>query len=1237
MRKDQISITSKSIITDIAGLDDIQKELWGFFTKLFDIMFPVGAFFGGIALAASMYRSMHYGWYSTLFLNVGMYLTSMVILILRRRLPPLFMFLVMIGLISIEVVHSLYYRGLASSGMMNLTIVCIFTGIFLGKRAGIIAVVLGTLTASLCGVGYFFDILKMSIDVNDHLLISLTWVVDISLFIMYVICLILTVNGMQRRIVESLYESKETASRLKAEIEIRKQVEHELRKSEEKYRSIFDNATMGIFQSNSEGRYLNVNPAYAKLHGFDSPEQLLTYVTDIETQIYINPEDYRQFSGLIESKGIVEGYEIQRYHRTRDKIWVLANARRVLDENGKTLYYEGTVQNITDRKRTEEALRESEGKFRDLAEKSLVGVYLVQDDMFKYVNLRFAEILYYAVDEITGKMAAKQVIFPEDWPMVEENLRKRISGERESLHYELRVVTKDKQIRDVEVYSSRTLYQGKPAVIGTLLDITERKRAEEALKESEAKLRKVIDLVPHFIFAKDIQGHFVLANKAVADAYGTTVEALTGKADADFNPNKEEVEQFLKDDLAVIISGQPKEIPEERITDSTGHVRLLQTTKIPFTLSSTGDAVLGVSTDITERKRAGKALEESEEKYRNIFENAVEGIFQTTAEGNLISGNPALARMAGFDSPEEMIAGIHDLGQRMYVYPQDRIRFLEQLEEHGFVEAFEMQLYRKDRKIIWASMNARAIYDEKGKILSIEGIIEDITKRKRIEQTLLESEAKYRSVVESSLAGFCIIQDDTFRFVNRRFCDIAGYEYDELVNTVNYMDLVHPDHRIKVAENIKKRYQGDKTGTAYNFKAIRKDGRVITVKTFGSLLSYGGRTALFGTFIDITKEKTMESQLRQAQKMEAIGTLAGGIAHDFNNILTALIGYATLIQAQVEQTGRLRRYADQILSASHKGINLIQSLLAFSRERPLSLKPVNLNTIIRGTEKLLKRLITEDITLETHLTESDIVVLADATQIDQILFNLTTNSRDAMPRGGTLNISSKPVLLDDDSILAHGFGKTGRYALLSVSDTGMGMDKKTLEKSFDPFFTTKEVGKGTGLGLSTVYGIVKQHNGSITVDSEPDRGTSFHIYLPAVESETEEERPSPVDIRGGRETILVAEDSEEARHLVKDILDRYGYTVFEAVDGEDAVAQFQQHDGVDLVILDSVMPKLNGREAYDAIRSLRPTTRFLFMSGYTRDIVLDKGIRENEFEFLRKPLLPDQLLKKIRKILDREE
>jgi signal transduction histidine kinase len=386
---------------------------------------------------------------------------------------------------------------------------------------------------------------------------------------------------------------------------------------------------------------------------------------------------------------------------------------------------------------------------------------------------------------------------------------------------------------------------------------------------------------------------------------------------------------------------------------------------------------------------------------------------------------------------------------------------------------------------------------------------------------------------------------------------------------------------------------------------------------------------------DMTELKRLEDRLRQSQKMEAIGNLAGGVAHDFNNILTTIMGYASLVQQEVGDNARARSHVEQILSASQKAANLTQSLLAFSRHRTVSLRPLNLNESLRSAEKLLKRLLTEDIDFRLTLTDRDTTILADATEIDQILFNLVSNARDAMAQGGRLTIETGIFEVDSQFVKSHGFGQPGRYVSLAVSDTGMGMDEATQERMFDPFFTTKEIGKGTGLGLATVYGIVSQHNGYITVYSEPGRGATFRIFFPLAQPAAKEEEPAVIDVKGGSETILIAEDNESVMNLIKEILRRYGYHTLEARDGEKAVEVFRENGGIDLVILDSVMPGKNGREACEDIKRIDPGIKVLFISGHTRDTRLDKGIADEEVDFLPKPLSPTKLLQTIREILDR--
>ena len=393
------------------------------------------------------------------------------------------------------------------------------------------------------------------------------------------------------------------------------------------------------------------------------------------------------------------------------------------------------------------------------------------------------------------------------------------------------------------------------------------------------------------------------------------------------------------------------------------------------------------------------------------------------------------------------------------------------------------------------------------------------------------------------------------------------------------------------------------------------------------------------TVIDITEKRELEGQLRQAHKMEAVGLLAGGIAHDFNNILTSVIGYSSMLLTSLKEDDPCHHMAQMVLESGERAAALTQSLLTFSRKQPLALTIVDLNGIIRNVEQLLYRVIGEDIDFRVQPAGQELAVLADKAQIEQVLVNLATNARDAMPQGGVLSISAAPVQLDKHFLEAHGYGKPGAYALISVADTGVGIDEETRVKIFDPFFTTKKFGHGTGLGLSIVYGIVKQHAGFINVYSEPGLGSNFRIYLPLTKKEAEVPlSAASTALVGGSETILVAEDDEGVRRFTKTVLERSGYRVIEAVDGEDAVEKFRERpEEIDLLLFDMVMPKLDGKKAYDRIRELRPGVKALFSSGYTRELITERFALEEGLGFIYKPISPTALLQKVREALGEGE
>jgi len=390
--------------------------------------------------------------------------------------------------------------------------------------------------------------------------------------------------------------------------------------------------------------------------------------------------------------------------------------------------------------------------------------------------------------------------------------------------------------------------------------------------------------------------------------------------------------------------------------------------------------------------------------------------------------------------------------------------------------------------------------------------------------------------------------------------------------------------------------------------------------------------------IDISERKKLEEQLFHAQKMEAVGQLAGGIAHDFNNILSAIIGYGSILQMRVKQGDPLRHNIDQILASADRAANLTQGLLSFSRKQIINPKPLKLNDLVEKTRDFLTRLIGEDVELKTVLSSLDPTVLADAGQLEQVLMNLATNARDVMPDGGTLFLETDTVELDDAFVKEHPYGKNGKYVLLSMTDSGSGMDEQTRARIFEPFFTTKEQGKGTGLGLAIVYGIIKQHRGYIHVYSEQGMGTTFKIYLPLIQDEVEAKKDAlrAQEIDGGTETILVAEDDATVRKLMVTVLRSFGYTVIEAADGSDAVARFSEHAGsIDLVLTDTIMPRKNGREAYGEMQKIRPDVPALFTSGYSKEVLRKKSVIDDDPDFILKPVTPRELLRRVREVLDR--
>ncbi len=644
----------------------------------------------------------------------------------------------------------------------------------------------------------------------------------------------------------------------------------------------------------------------------------------------------------------------------------------------------------------------------------------------------------------------------------------------------------------------------------------------------------------------------------------------------------------------------------------------------------------------TNRKQAEEALRTSEAKFKEIFETIEDLYYETDSAGIITILSPSLHRLGGWNE-EDLI------GQpvtRVYVNPNDREQLLLKLSEKGYVHDYEVLLKTKDGEELQASLSARLIIDDNGRPIGVRGLLRNITERKQMEEFLARSEDRYR-LLFNNISDAVFVHEFTsdklpgrFIEVNDVACKYLGYTRDELLQ-MSPIDIDAPEGYALVPAMMKL-LQAHKHAT-WEGVHVSKDGQKILVEINNHLFDLEGKPTILSTVRDITERKhaekekaLLESRLIQSQKMEAIGTLAGGVAHDFNNILTALMGYASLLQAKMEESDPKRTYVKQILTLSERAAEVTKSLLTFGRKQRVSCKPFKINDTIRETVNLLTRLLNEDIIVKVALSTKNPTIMADRTQIHQVLINLATNARDAMPEGGTFSIRTQVVSLSDKFRKTHGYGGSGTYVLITAADTGIGMDEATKARIFEPFFTTKEVGKGTGLGLASVYGIVMEQKGHIAVDSEPGHGTTFRIHFPVVQDTQDGMSLQNGEIRGGNDTILIVEDNPDVRGLVTEVLQERGYTTLEAADGEGAVRVFMENnDKIDLVIIDVVLPKKNGREVYEEIIKTNPNIKTLFTSGHTDDIILEKGIEDGSFEFIAKPLLPDDLLFKVRQVLDK--
>ena len=756
-----------------------------------------------------------------------------------------------------------------------------------------------------------------------------------------------------------------------------------------------------------------------------------------------------------------------------------------------------------DRARTEAALRSSEEHFRSLIENASDIVTVVgENGVFRYASPSVERVLGYGPSDLLER-SAFDYVHPEDIALVAEALARAIQrpGSPQSAQFRFRAQDGSWRLLDA-VGQARAERGGSAHLIVNARDVTERRRQERALRENKERLRTVIAGAPLVLFALDGHGVFTMVEGRGLDALGVRPALLVGRSAfelyADLPHALADVRRALAGETfssVVEVFGVVFETWYSPVRDGDGPVA----------------GVIGVGTDITERRRAEEALRRSEESHRALVQHASYAIYRSTPDGRFLTVNPALVAMLGYESAEQLL-GV-DLATDVYADRGERARILARFERSGD---------------------------------AIEGV--EVTWKRRHGQSILVR-----------LAG----------------------------------------------------------------RAVRRaDGSIECFETIAE---------------DVTERRALEEQLRQSQKLEAIGQLTGGIAHDFNNLLTIILANAQLLAKAIPATLE-HAHADlrDVTSAALRGRVMVKELLGFARRSRLELQPVSLDGLVRDLSGFLRRILPADVEIVTHDGADLPDVRADVHAVEQIVFNLATNARDAMPDGGVLRIETSQVHLAEEQRQACGAVRAGAHVCLAVDDTGVGMDAATRARMFEPFFTTKAPGKGTGLGLATVYGLVKQHGGGIEVDSEPGRGTRFRIYFPPAEEAAVPAQASGGEpaARGGSETVLVVEDDDQLRRSAKRILEDAGYQVVTAADGLEALEALRQTAGVRLVFSDLVMPRLGGRALYDAARREGVTIPFLFASGYSDP---DRGgSLDPALPLMHKPWMATDLLGRIRAILDRK-
>jgi two-component system, cell cycle sensor histidine kinase and response regulator CckA len=896
----------------------------------------------------------------------------------------------------------------------------------------------------------------------------------------------------------------------------------------------------------------------------------------------------------------------------------------VRNRGGDITHYIGIKLDISDR-------RQSETKLQMLSDRLSLATAVAKIGVWELDLARHSFTWDTTTFEIYGMLPVDSLpyerwsatVHPADLPAVEATLHRAIDAKGVG-SAEFRIILADGTLKHVSVVG-RVIVDERGSVsrvLGTAQDITERKRAEGRLH----MLANAIENSPDLVGMGGPDGGIVYVNDALQKALQYSKQELLGKHFRNIlsqnNPSAllEEIES-----KSLRPGGWRGECLVPR-KDGTDLQVLLSSSAV---MGEDGQAlgILGIAQDITEQKRAEGRIS----LLSQAMESASEFIAMGDMSGNITFANQAWLQALGYSERELVGRKFHFI-----LSPNNPPELFAEIDAKTFAGGWRGECLQrcKDGSDLPVLLSTGQLKDREGRFAGVFGIAREITERKKMEDNL----RRLAAIVESSDEAITSTSlDGIIESWNRGAERMYGYSASEAIGQPLHM-LCPPGRSDEISALLEKVKRGEIV-EQFESVRIRKDGKQIRIALAVSPIRDASGKIVGAAAIsrDITESKQMEEMFRQAQKMEAVGRLAGGVAHDFNNMLSVIIGYSDVLLERTDTDAKLRQQCEEIKKAGERAAALTRQLLAFSRQQVLEPRVLNLNTCVVGIEKMLRRLIGEDIELRTLLDPTLGSVKGDPGQIEQVIMNLAVNARDAMHEGGKLVIETSNADLDEGYALRHPPCNAGRYVLLTVTDSGTGMSPETKARIFEPFFTTKEVGKGTGLGLATVYGVVKQSGGYVWVYSEPGRGTAFKIYLPRIDEPEWQIRPPEVapELLQGTETILLVEDEQSVRSLTRGLLEHGGYTVLEAETGARAIEIATQHpEPIHLVLTDVVMPGMNGPTLADKILSIHPETKALYASGYSGSFGTQTGLVPAGATLLQKPFSRIALLQKVRRVLD---